>query len=90
MDNGAKILDYILEYYKASKTQPVLFTECYKGNKKEFKLTKLTPSQHYTFRLAAVNECGQRYSSHPSSGIYNHGIDSETRLLPNFGYTCSC
>ena len=60
-DNGSKLLHYILEYYQGQQQKPV-YSEGFKGLKKEFKLTKLQPSQRYTFRLAAVNDCGKGYA----------------------------
>ncbi|XP_067948036.1 fibronectin type-III domain-containing protein 3a-like isoform X2 [Watersipora subatra] len=57
-DNGSKVLNYIVEYYEGQPPAKE-YTECYRGLKKEFKVTKLQPSQRYTFRLAAVNSFGQ-------------------------------
>jgi len=36
------------------------FSEIYAGPQKQYKLTKLSPSTSYAFRLAAVNSVGQR------------------------------
>ena len=36
------------------------FTEVYAGPQKQYKLTKLSPSTSYAFRLAAVNSIGPR------------------------------
>jgi len=36
------------------------FVEIYSGPQKQYKLTKLSPSTSYAFRLAAANSVGQR------------------------------
>lgn len=37
------------------------FRQCFFGNQKHCKLTKLCPAMGYTFRLAARNDIGTRY-----------------------------
>uniref|UniRef100_A0A4W3HH31 Fibronectin type-III domain-containing protein 3A-like n=1 Tax=Callorhinchus milii TaxID=7868 RepID=A0A4W3HH31_CALMI len=56
-DNGSKITNYSLEWDEVSGMQN-LFKECYFGHQKQYKLTKLSPSVGYTFRLAAKNDIG--------------------------------
>jgi len=36
------------------------FVEIYSGPQKQYKVTRLSPSTSYAFRLAAVNSVGQR------------------------------
>uniref|UniRef100_V9K7K8 Fibronectin type-III domain-containing protein 3a n=2 Tax=Callorhinchus milii TaxID=7868 RepID=V9K7K8_CALMI len=54
-DNGSKITNYSLEWDEGMQN---LFKECYFGHQKQYKLTKLSPSVGYTFRLAAKNDIG--------------------------------
>ncbi|XP_068107011.1 fibronectin type-III domain-containing protein 3A-like isoform X2 [Hyperolius riggenbachi] len=54
-DNGSKITGYLLEWDEG-KHGP--FKECYFGHLKQYKLTKLSPSTRYAFRLAAKNDIG--------------------------------
>jgi hypothetical protein len=55
-DNGTKILNYILEYDEGKGRE---FIEIYRGTKKQFTISKLTPATFYTFRLAAENSIGR-------------------------------
>ncbi|CAF1136420.1 unnamed protein product, partial [Didymodactylos carnosus] len=56
IDNGSKILNYILEYDEGKGRE---YTEIYRGVKKQFKITKLIPATIYSFRLAAENSIGR-------------------------------
>lgn len=63
-DNGSHIVHYILEM----STEPDgEFTELCKIKGKQFTVNKLTPAAWYTFRLAAVNDCGRSEYSQPVS-----------------------
>ncbi|UJR33220.1 hypothetical protein I4U23_020675 [Adineta vaga] len=55
-DNGSKILNYILEYDEGKGRE---FVEIYRGIKKQFLISKLTPATFYAFRLAAENSIGR-------------------------------
>ncbi|KAM9326766.1 fibronectin type-III domain-containing protein 3A-like [Gastrophryne carolinensis] len=54
-DNGSKINGFLLEWDEG-KQGP--FKECYFGHLKQYKLTKLSPSTRYAFRIAAKNDIG--------------------------------
>ncbi|KAM4696721.1 fibronectin type-III domain-containing protein 3A-like [Rhinophrynus dorsalis] len=54
-DNGSKITGFLLEWDEGKHGA---FKECYFGHLKQYKLTKLTPSTKYTFRIAAKNDIG--------------------------------
>uniref|UniRef100_A0A4X2KPL8 Fibronectin type-III domain-containing protein n=1 Tax=Vombatus ursinus TaxID=29139 RepID=A0A4X2KPL8_VOMUR len=54
-DNGSKIISFLLEW---DEGKPGTFKECYFGHLKQYKLTKLSPSTKYSFRLAAKNNLG--------------------------------
>ncbi|XP_072126584.1 fibronectin type-III domain-containing protein 3A-like isoform X5 [Mobula birostris] len=54
-DGGSKISNYLLEWDEGMHN---FFKECYQGPQKLYKLTKLSPSVGYTFRLAAKNDIG--------------------------------
>ncbi|XP_078403415.1 fibronectin type-III domain-containing protein 3A-like isoform X1 [Cetorhinus maximus] len=54
-DGGSKISSYLLEWDEGRQNP---FKECYFGHQKQYKLTKLSPSVGYMFRLAAKNEIG--------------------------------
>ncbi|KAG8448349.1 hypothetical protein GDO86_015439 [Hymenochirus boettgeri] len=54
-DNGSKITGFLLEWDEG-KHGP--FKECYFGHLKQYKLTKLSPSTKYAFRIAAKNDIG--------------------------------
>ncbi|OXB82494.1 UNVERIFIED_CONTAM: hypothetical protein H355_000752 [Colinus virginianus] len=56
IDNGSKITSYLLEWDEGKRNSG--FRECYFGNQKHCKLTKLCPALGYTFRLAAQNDIG--------------------------------
>jgi fibronectin type III domain-containing protein 3 len=61
LDNGSHIVHYILEMATEVDGE---FVELCKIKGKQFTVNKLTPATWYTFRLAAVNECGRsQYSS---------------------------
>ena len=57
-ENGSKITSYILEYDQGRGDGR--FTEVHSGLQKQYKVTKLTASTRYVFRLAAVNSVGKR------------------------------
>ncbi|KAH0630949.1 hypothetical protein JD844_004352 [Phrynosoma platyrhinos] len=54
-DNGSKVTNYLLEWDEGKNGT---FKECYYGHQKQHKITKLSPSTKYTFRLAAKNDIG--------------------------------
>ncbi|MEE6507609.1 hypothetical protein FKM82_027211, partial [Ascaphus truei] len=54
-DNGSKMTGFLLEWDEG-KHRP--FKECYFGHLKQYKLTKLSPSTQYAFRIAAKNDIG--------------------------------
>ncbi|KAM4796076.1 fibronectin type-III domain-containing protein 3A [Rhinophrynus dorsalis] len=55
-DNGSKIHNYLLEWDEGKGSKE--FCQCYYGQQKQFRLTKLSPAMGYTFRLAAKNDMG--------------------------------
>ncbi|XP_043998425.1 fibronectin type III domain containing 3Ba isoform X1 [Gambusia affinis] len=55
-DNGSKITNYLLEWDEGKKNS--VFRDCYFGNQRHCKLTRLQPACGYTFRLAANNDIG--------------------------------
>ncbi|XP_028570532.2 fibronectin type-III domain-containing protein 3A [Podarcis muralis] len=54
-DNGSKITNYLLEWDEGKNNA---YKECYYGHLKQHKITKLTPSTKFRFRLAARNDIG--------------------------------
>ncbi|XP_039194047.1 fibronectin type III domain-containing protein 3B [Crotalus tigris] len=56
IDNGSRITSYLLEWDEGKRSN--VFRECYFGNQKHYKVTKLCPAVGYTFRLAAQNDIG--------------------------------
>ncbi|XP_059833323.1 fibronectin type-III domain-containing protein 3A-like [Hypanus sabinus] len=54
-DGGSKISNYLLEWDEGMHN---FFKDCYHGPQKLYKLTKLSSSVGYTFRLAAKNAIG--------------------------------
>uniref|UniRef100_A0A3Q4GQP8 Fibronectin type III domain containing 3Ba n=1 Tax=Neolamprologus brichardi TaxID=32507 RepID=A0A3Q4GQP8_NEOBR len=56
-DNGSKITNYLLEWDEGKKNS--VFRECYFGNQRHYKVTRLSPACDYTFRLAAHNDMGR-------------------------------
>ncbi|XP_043926171.1 fibronectin type III domain-containing protein 3B [Protopterus annectens] len=56
IDNGSKINSFVLEWDEGKRNSG--FRECYFGNLKHCKLTKLCSAIGYTFRLAARNDIG--------------------------------
>ncbi|XP_051877028.1 fibronectin type-III domain-containing protein 3A-like [Pristis pectinata] len=61
-DGGSKISNYLLEWDEGKHN---FFKECYLGLQKQYKLTKLSPSAGYMFRLAAKNDFGLSGFSEP-------------------------
>ncbi|XP_069749835.1 fibronectin type-III domain-containing protein 3A-like isoform X2 [Narcine bancroftii] len=61
-DGGSKISNYLLEWDEGKHN---FFKECYLGYQKQCKLTKLSPSVGYMFRLAAKNDIGLSDFSEP-------------------------
>lgn len=57
-DNGSKITSYLLEYDEGKGGSH--FVEAYRGKNKQCTVSKLQPAYSYQFRLAAINEVGQR------------------------------
>lgn len=66
VDNGSHIIHYILEMSCEAEQE---FTELCKIKGKQFTVSKLTPATVYTFRLAAVNDCGRSEYSEQVSYI---------------------
>uniref|UniRef100_A0A3P9IAC8 Fibronectin type III domain containing 3Ba n=1 Tax=Oryzias latipes TaxID=8090 RepID=A0A3P9IAC8_ORYLA len=56
-DNGSKIVNYLLEWDEGKKNN--VFRECYFGNQRHYKVTRLFPACCYTFRVAAHNDIGR-------------------------------
>ncbi|CAH6789245.1 Fndc3b [Phodopus roborovskii] len=56
IDNGSKITSYLLEWDEGKRNSG--FRQCFFGNQKHCKMTKLCPAMGYTFRLAARNDIG--------------------------------
>ncbi|XP_045153385.1 fibronectin type III domain-containing protein 3B isoform X4 [Echinops telfairi] len=56
VDNGSKITNYLLEWDEGKRNGG--FRQCFFGNQRHCKLTKLCPATGYTFRLAARNDIG--------------------------------
>jgi len=57
-DNGAKVTSYVLEFDEGKGGSH--FVEAYRGKNKQCTVSKLQPAFSYQFRLAAINEVGQR------------------------------
>ncbi|XP_056421169.1 fibronectin type III domain-containing protein 3B [Hyla sarda] len=57
LDNGSKITNYLLQFDEGKRNS--VFRECYMGNQRHCKLTKLCPAMGYTFRVAARNDIGK-------------------------------
>uniref|UniRef100_A0A8C4NC53 Fibronectin type III domain containing 3Ba n=1 Tax=Eptatretus burgeri TaxID=7764 RepID=A0A8C4NC53_EPTBU len=55
-DNGSRISAYLLQWDEGKRG--IVFKECYHGNQKQCKMTRLTPAGSYSFRLAACNSMG--------------------------------
>ncbi|XP_074843924.1 fibronectin type-III domain-containing protein 3A isoform X1 [Carettochelys insculpta] len=55
-DNGSKIHNYLLEWDEGKGNGE--FCQCYYGQQKQYRITKLSPAMGYTFRLAAKNDMG--------------------------------
>uniref|UniRef100_A0A3B4FDF1 Fibronectin type III domain containing 3B n=1 Tax=Pundamilia nyererei TaxID=303518 RepID=A0A3B4FDF1_9CICH len=56
-DNGSKITNYLLEWDEGKKNS--VFRQCYFGNQRHHKVTRLYPACDYTFKLAAHNDIGR-------------------------------
>ncbi|XP_069053504.1 fibronectin type III domain containing 3Ba [Lepisosteus oculatus] len=79
VDNGSKITSYLLEWDEGKKNNG--FRECYFGNQRHYKLTKLCPAMGYTFRLAARNDIGTSGFS-PEVVFYTSGNIPQLPLPP--------
>ncbi|XP_077170618.1 fibronectin type-III domain-containing protein 3A isoform X2 [Paroedura picta] len=55
-ENGSKINNYLLEWDKGNGDGE--FEQCYYGQQKQYKITKLSPAMGFMFRLAAKNDMG--------------------------------
>uniref|UniRef100_UPI00358FA1AC fibronectin type III domain-containing protein 3B-like n=1 Tax=Myxine glutinosa TaxID=7769 RepID=UPI00358FA1AC len=55
-DNGSRISAYLLQWDEGKRG--IVFKECYHGNQKQCKMTRLAPAGSYSFRLAACNSMG--------------------------------
>lgn len=77
IDNGAHIQHYILEYDEGKGNE---FIEVIKMKSKQYSLSKLQPSTWYSFRLAAVNECGK--SNYSDIITYSTAGNPPIQLLP--------
>ncbi|XP_036599354.1 fibronectin type-III domain-containing protein 3A isoform X1 [Trichosurus vulpecula] len=55
-DNGSKIQSYLLEWDEGKGNGE--FCQCYSGQQKQFRITKLSPAMGCKFRLAAKNDKG--------------------------------
>ncbi|XP_039344560.1 fibronectin type-III domain-containing protein 3a-like isoform X1 [Mauremys reevesii] len=79
-DNGSKITNFLLEWDEGKSGA---FKECYYGNLKQYKLTKLSPSTKYLLRLAAKNDIGMSGFS-DTVAYYTSGIVPLPPLPPQF------
>ncbi|XP_055331556.1 fibronectin type-III domain-containing protein 3A-like isoform X2 [Paramacrobiotus metropolitanus] len=61
-DNGAKILRYIVEHDQGQNDDSS-WIECYRGNDKQLKITRLQPNTTYRIRVYAENELGPSVAS---------------------------
>ncbi|XP_074863783.1 fibronectin type-III domain-containing protein 3a-like isoform X2 [Carettochelys insculpta] len=77
-DNGSKITNFLLEWDEGKSGT---FKECYYGNLKQYKLTKLSPSTKYLLRLAAKNDIGMSGFSE-TAVYYTAGIVPSPPLPP--------
>ncbi|KAG9494077.1 hypothetical protein GDO78_001751 [Eleutherodactylus coqui] len=57
VDNGSKVTSYLLQWDEGKRNS--VFRECYTGNQRHCKLTKLCPAMGYTFRVSARNDIGK-------------------------------
>uniref|UniRef100_A0A3Q2PSW8 Fibronectin type III domain containing 3Ba n=1 Tax=Fundulus heteroclitus TaxID=8078 RepID=A0A3Q2PSW8_FUNHE len=78
-DNGSKITNYLLEWDEGKKNS--VFRDCYFGNQRHFKLTRLQPACGYTFRLAANNDIGTSGFS-PEVVFHTTGTQPALPLAP--------
>uniref|UniRef100_A0A8C0GNC4 Fibronectin type-III domain-containing protein n=1 Tax=Chelonoidis abingdonii TaxID=106734 RepID=A0A8C0GNC4_CHEAB len=79
-DNGSKITNFLLEWDEGKSGA---FIECYYGNLKQYKLTKLSPATKYLLRLAAKNDIGMSGFS-DTVAYYTAGIVPSPPLPPQF------
>lgn len=77
VDNGAHIQHYILEYDEGKGNE---FIEVIKMKGKQYSLSKLQPSTWYSFRLAAINDCGK--SNYSDIITYSTASNPPIQLLP--------
>uniref|UniRef100_A0A8D0G8D1 Fibronectin type-III domain-containing protein n=1 Tax=Sphenodon punctatus TaxID=8508 RepID=A0A8D0G8D1_SPHPU len=77
-DNGSKITNFLLEWDEGKNGT---LKECYYGHLKQYKLTKLTPSTKYLFRVAAKNDVGMSVFSETVE-CYTAGVVPPPLLPP--------
>ncbi|XP_037097038.1 fibronectin type III domain containing 3Ba [Syngnathus acus] len=78
-ENGPKITNYLLEWDEGKKNS--VFRECYFGNQRHCRLTRLFPACAYTFRVAAHNDIGTSGFS-PEAVFYTMGTLPALPLAP--------
>lgn len=76
-DNGSHIQHYVLEYDDGKGKD---FVEVGRIKSKQFTVQKLLPSTWYTFRLAAVNDCGK--SVYSETVMYRTGGNPPPQPAP--------
>ncbi|XP_075058235.1 fibronectin type III domain-containing protein 3B [Mixophyes fleayi] len=79
VDNGSKITSYLLQWDEGKRNS--VFRECYTGNQRHCKLSKLCPAMGYTFRVAARNDIGKSEYSQEVV-YYTSGNIPQTPLAP--------
>lgn len=76
-DNGSKVTTYVLEYDEGKGGSH--FVETYRGKNKQCVVSKLQPAFSYQFRLAAVNQSGQRWV-YPVLQVYSFFYETFPRI----------
>ncbi|KAL8559262.1 hypothetical protein ACOMHN_040386 [Nucella lapillus] len=74
-ENGSKISTYSLEYDQGQGENS--FVEVYNGLNKQYRLTRLTASTRYLFRLAAINSVGKSAWSEVASFFTSGSVPSQ-------------